>query len=325
MDTVNILFCSAGRRVSLLRHFRKVLEELKLSGRIIAVDAALDAPASQVADEHIQVPRIDDPAYIPALLDICQKQRVRLLISLIDTDLVLLSKHRESFEVAGVKLLLCDMATNEICADKFMTHQFFTDNQISTANVYLDSDAVSEEDFPLLIKPSKGSAGIGVTRIQDREELHFFRSHIKQPIVQELVEGEEFTLDVYVDFHGAVQCVVPRQRLEVRAGEVSKAVTVKDPQMMEQVKNVVEALPHAIGCITVQCFRQADGQLKFIEINPRFGGGFPLSLHAGADFPKWILQELCGIDSDASMSDWQDDLAMLRYDDEIVVPGNQIK
>ena len=325
MDIANILFCSAGRRVSLLRHFRKVLEELKLSGRIIAADAALDAPASQVADEQCLVPRIDDPAYIQALLEVCRQQQVRLLVSLIDTDLVLLSQHKESFEEAGVKLLLCDTATNEICADKFQTHQFFTDNQIPTAKVYTNSDAVGEEDFPLLIKPSKGSAGIGVTKIQGREELLFFRSHIKQPIVQQFITGEEYTLDVYADFHGKVQCVVPRQRLEIRAGEVSKAVTVKDTLMMEQAKAVVEALPHAIGCITVQCFRQADGQLKFIEINPRFGGGFPLSLHAGADFPKWILQELCGIDSDAAMSDWQDDLAMLRYDDEIIVPGHEIK
>jgi len=325
MDTINILFCSAGRRVSLLRHFRKVLEELKLSGKIIAVDAALDAPASRVADQHIQVPRIDDPAYIQTLLNICQQQQVRLLVSLIDTDLVLLSQHRESFEAAGVKLLLCDTEANEICADKFKTHQFFATNCFPTAKLYTDRDAVRDEDFPLLIKPSRGSAGIGVTRLRDKEELFFFWDRIKQPIVQELIAGEEITIDVYVDFHGAVQCVVPRRRLEVRAGEVSKAVTVKDPQMMEQAKSVVEALPHAIGCITVQCFRQADGQLKFIEINPRFGGGFPLSLHAGADFPKWILQELCGIDSDASMSDWQDDLAMLRYDDEIVVPGNKIK
>ncbi len=325
MDTINILFCSAGRRVSLLRHFRKALDGLQLHGKIIAADAASTAPASQVADEKILVPSIDESEYIPALLDICRQHEVRLLISLVDTDLVLLSQHRQSFDAVDVKLLVCDTATNEICADKFKTHHFFSENQIPTVKFYRDSDAVSEEDFPLLIKPSGGSAGIGVTRIQDREELSFFRNHVKQPIIQELIQGEEFTLDVYADFYGKVQCVVPRQRLEVRAGEVSKAVTVKDTQMMEQAKSVVEALPHAIGCITVQCFRQVDGDLKFIEINPRFGGGFPLSFHAGADFPNWILQELSGLTSDAAMSDWRDDLAMLRYDDEIIVPGEEIK
>ena len=327
MTEFNILFAAAGRRVSLIRHFKKTLDDLSISGTVYAADAGKSAPASFVADQRLLVPKVSSPDYIPELLSICEQHKIHLLVSLIDTDLTLLSMNKDKFREIGTEVLVCDPATNEICFDKNNTYRFFTENGIDTPKVLSEAeiDGLKTTDFPLLIKPWDGSCSIGVNKVQSLEELSFFKQHVKNAIVQEFIQGDEFTCDAYVDFNGNVRCVVPRKRLETRAGEVSKGLTVNDPEIISAVTHAVEKLPHALGCMTVQCFKQADGRICFIEINPRFGGGHPLSLHAGADFPKWIIQELTGKVCEARQDAWQDDLAMLRYDDEIIVSGEDIR
>lgn len=327
MTKFNLLFAAAGRRVSLLRHFRTTLVQLGIEGKVVAADAVSSAPASFVADEHLLVPSISHSEYIPFLLHYCKENDIRMLTSLIDSDLSLLSRHRSDFAQVGTILLICDEATNEICTDKRATDRFFLDNGILTPHLYSfeELEGLVPKDFPVLIKPWDGSCSIGVTKVENRSELDFFYRYVRNAMVQEFIEGDEYTCDIYVDFSGNVRCVVPRKRIETRAGEVSKGVTVRDQDIMQAVTNVVEQLPHAVGCITIQCFKQSNGEIKFIEINPRFGGGVPLSIHAGADFPKWIIQEMLGMPCDASMNDWTDDLVMLRYDDEIIVKGDRIR
>ncbi len=327
MTQFNILFAAAGRRVSLLRHFKKTLHEMGIGGSIFAADAGKSAPASFIADHCVRVPRVSSPDYIPELLSICERMKIRLLVSLIDTDLTLLSQNKEKFRDVGTEVLVCDLSTNEICFDKINTWQFFTENKIDTPKVISETEVqnLKETDFPLLIKPWDGSCSIGVNKVNSLGELHFFSQYVENAMVQEFIQGDEYTCDAYVDLNGKVRCVVPRKRLETRAGEVSKGLTVNDSEIIAAVTNVVDRLPHAVGCMTVQCFKQTDGRICFIEINPRFGGGHPLSLHAGADFPKWIIQELTGQACDAHQDAWQDDLAMLRYDDEIIVRGEDIR
>lgn len=138
------------------------------------------------------------------------------------------------------------------------------------------------------------------------------------------MQGEEYTLDILVDFDGNARCIVPRLRIETRAGEVSKGITVKHPGIIAAGRKVAEALPGALGCITVQCFLTRSGDIVFIEINPRFGGGYPLSFAAGADFPKWIIQMVLGEVPDIKLDGWQDDLVMLRYDEGIFVDKKNI-
>lgn len=323
----NILFSAAGRRVSLLRHFRRTLDALGLQGEILAADAGRSAPAAFAADRQLRVPRVSDPAYIDTMVALCRDNGVRLLFPLIDTDLALLARHRDAFAAVGTKVVVSSERTAEICFDKNLTWRFFREHGIDTPEV-LDPatlDALPSTAFPLLIKPYDGSCGIGVTKIRDQAELGFFSKYVEHAMVQEFIQGTEYTIDVLVGFDGRIGCIVPRRRLEVRAGEVSKGLTVKSPEIMEAARRVVEALPGALGCITVQCFQQADGKLRFIEINPRFGGGFPLSLHAGADFPRWLIeQDLHGTPT-AWRDNWTDDLAMLRYDDEIIVKGSEIR
>jgi len=166
---------------------------------------------------------------------------------------------------------------------------------------------------------------VGVTKITNPKELNFFREYIEEPILQELVVGDEYTIDVLADFNGTVCSIVPRLRIETRAGEVSKGMTVKNPAIMAATMKVVEALPGALGCITVQCFLTRGGEIKFIEINPRFGGGFPLSIQAGADFPRWIIEMMLGNEVRIAIDSWQDGVVMLRYDDAVFMSKEMIE
>lgn len=326
MSDFNILFTSVGRRVSLVRAFKKALDDLGLIGQIVTTDLKKSSPASFIADFRYQLPPVNDPSYISRLLDVCQKHHIKLLIPLIDSELSILAAFKQDFADLGVHVLVSSLETNEICFDKRKTYYFFRQNGISTPEVF-DRDVFlnnPQTKYPLLIKPANGSSSVGVTKIENAEELEFFRDYIAEALIQEFVVGQEYTLDVLVDLDGVVRSVVPRLRIETRAGEVSKGMTVKNQMIIAAGKKVVDVLPNAVGCITVQCFLLSDGDIKFIEINPRFGGGFPLSFQAGAYFPHWIVQMLLGKDLSIKIDEWQDGLVMLRYDDEVFVTKDMI-
>jgi carbamoyl-phosphate synthase large subunit len=324
---INILFTAAGRRVSLVREFKAALAERGAGGRVITADLDRSAPAHYAADADVLFPRCTSPDYIPRLVEICRREQVRLLVPLIDTELALLARHREQLSALGTLALVSSPAVIEIGGDKARTHVFFRREGVPTPRLYTEAEIarLTPGDLPLFVKPAEGSASIGACRVATLEELAFHRARAKVLLVQELVTGEEYTIDVYVDFQGVPRCAVPRRRLAVRAGEVSKGLTVKDPAIMAAALEICRRLPGAIGCITLQCFRKPDGNLSFIEINPRFGGGYPLAWHAGANFPRWILQELDGLTPDwGGGTAWRDNLAMLRYDAELIVDGERL-
>lgn len=327
MKDINILITSSGRRVSLLRSFKDALTSLNLGGSVFSADLKVDAPTSQVSDKHWIVPHVTDKQYISVIQDLCVKNNISLVVPTIDTELHILSAHKASFNNIGVTVLVCSNDVNEISFDKYHTQDFFQYNDIPCPAMYSLNDAKKfrQDQFPLLLKPAKGSSSVGVTIINNQNELHFFSEYIKEPIIQELVKGDEYTLDVLVGFDGKTRCIVPRLRVETRAGEVSKAITVRDGNLIEQSRKFVDKLKGAVGCVTLQCFYLLDGSVKFIEINPRFGGGFPLSARAGANFPRWILQMLLNIPEDHDMQNqWEDGLVMLRYDEEILVKKTEL-
>ncbi|MHC4560476.1 MAG: ATP-grasp domain-containing protein, partial [Planctomycetota bacterium] len=171
--------------------------------------------------------------------------------------------------------------------------------------------------WPCFLKPWDGYAGRGNAVVNNRRELSFFAKRIPNAICQEFVEGTEYTCDVYINFDLKVRCVVPRKRIEVRTGEVSKAQIIKNTRIMSQATDLAEKLGAGPGVITLQLFLTDNGDIKFVEINPRFGGGAPLSIKAGANFPKWILQELSGKKQNIRFDGFKDNLIMLRYDSEV--------
>ncbi len=328
MRDVTVLISSAGRRVELLRGFRRALASLApqgIEGRVVATDASWYSSAFHDADEAFVVPRLDDPAYVPALLEVCEKQRVDLVVPTIDTEMAAWVASRDRFADIGTTVALSGAGVVDIAADKQRTHGWLVDNgfptvrQADPATVLADPTAWP---FPLIAKPRFGSAGIGVGVVRDAAELAVAvgRPELGEMVVQTLAAGREHTIDVLADRDGRCVCAVPRRRIEVRSGEVSKGVTVRAPQLQELAARICEALPGAFGTITIQVFvGDAPGELAVIEINARYGGGFPLALEAGADFPRWQLEELLGLPSTATPDGWHDGLVMLRYDAAVFV------
>ncbi|HEY4859585.1 MAG TPA: ATP-grasp domain-containing protein [Xanthobacteraceae bacterium] len=322
----NILLTSAGRRVSLLRRFKKALADLSVPGKIIATDVQRTAAAMHVADGHELVPSITSEGYIDALGALCVRHRLRLIVPLIDTELPVLAPHRATFAREGVELLVSSTEVNELCLDKQRTCKFFERIGVDTPRI-LDVPTLlgdANAGYPFFLKPADGSCSGGATRIDTREQLAFYSQHTRNAIVQEFIKGNEYTLDILTDFDGRTRCVVPRLRMETRAGETSKGITVKDPVLIEAGRHVVDALPGARGCITVQCFYTSGSRPIFIEINPRFGGGFPLAAAAGADYPRWIIQWLIGQDPVIGLDGWTDGTVMLRYDEALFLRAEDI-
>ncbi|MFE0558228.1 ATP-grasp domain-containing protein [Paenibacillus sp. NPDC058910] len=328
MMEFNILFTSAGRRVSLIRYFKEALLELGIEGLMVTADMRRNAPAAWVSDAHEILPRVTDLDYIPRLMDICEKHAIKLVIPLIDTELQVLADHRFEFEKIGAFVLVSAPEVIQIGNDKRKTALFLESIGIKTPKLMDPYEVLQETDtcYPLMLKPFNGSSSMGVNKVNSVEELKFFMNNIPNPILQEFVIGQEYTVDVLMDFQGKACAAVPRLRIETRSGEVSKGMTVKDIQIMTAAKKVAEALPGAVGCITLQCFVTDLKEIVFIEINPRFGGGVPLSLAAGAHYCKTIIQWLLNRPVDWNdMDGWRDGLVMLRYDEAFFVQQGDIK
>ncbi len=318
MYPVNILFTSAGRRVSLIQLFRKALLNLGYQQSILVTsDHRPQTSAAFVADFHEVVPLVNDHQYVEQLLNICVKHQITLLIPLIDTELPLLALNASKFKAIGVKLLLSSIATNKICIDKRKTYQFFKEVGIETAEIFDPSLILGNINaaYPFIVKPATGSASDSVTLVKNAHELSFFKTYIPNAIVQEYLVGQEYTIDVLTDFQGSVRCIVPRVRLQTRAGETSQGMTVKNRELMQLAQKIVEALPGVAGCLCLQCFILPDQSVKFIEINPRFGGGFPLSCYAGANFPQWIIDLTMGRNIQVGIDHWEEGVSMFRYDE----------
>ncbi len=317
-----MLLTCVGRRVSLLESFRDAARRLRRTARFYGTDITSLSPALQCCDEAFLVDQTSHPRYIDQLLSIVKSRRIGLLVPTTDLDLRVLAVNRLRFERAGCRVLVSDPDVIDLCQDKRQTYRFlkrhgFDSPRTLSPAAALAADKKGTLSWPCLLKPWDGSAAKGHTVVRDRAELRFFASRTTNAICQELVEGTEYTCDVHVDFDRRVRCVVPRQRIEVRWGEVSKARVVRDARIMQMVAHLVQHLGASPGVITVQLFETEARALRVIEINPRFGGGAPLAIRAGADFPKWILQELLGRRPRIAFDGFEDGLVMLRYDREV--------
>lgn len=318
-NKLNVLFTCIGRRVSLLNSFRRAAKQLRTKASFFGTDTTELSPALQLCDKGFLVKPTTHTGYIRQLLAIVENNSVNLLVPTVDLDLKLLARNNSKFAALDCRVLVSSPEVIDICQDKRQTYRFLIKNGFDTPVTMNVNSAMSKRklDWPCFLKPWDGYASRGNAVVHNRKELSFYAKRIPNPICQELVQGTEYTCDVYVDFGMKVRCVVPRKRIEVRAGEVSKGQIVKDNHIMSQAVRLVETLGAGPGLVTLQLFKTQKGKLKYIEINPRFGGGAPLSIHAGADFPKWILQEMLGKKTNIKFDGFKDRLVMLRYDSEV--------
>ena len=312
--------------MGLLNCFRDSLSKRTVSGAVLTTDSASTAPTAFIADHACSVPRCVHPDFLNAVFQLCTEHDVKLLVPTIDTELPIYSAAARRLMEIGVSAAISEPSTVQICCDKIATHEWLATNGFPTVrqtSLDLALRHPSQWPLPLIVKPSNGSASIGVRRVETRKELEAMDA-TKNWIVQDIADGREFTINVYVNRAGECICAVPHWRMEVRAGEVSKALTIKDHRLMDLARSVAEALPGAFGPLNIQCFMNDSGAIRIIEINARFGGGYPLAHRAGARFTDWLLDELEG-KCPTSFDAWTDDLAMLRYDEAVFVPGGKIR
>ncbi|HEY3245372.1 MAG TPA: ATP-grasp domain-containing protein [Phycisphaerae bacterium] len=318
---IDLLFTCVGRRIELVELFRRAADALQIKLRVHGTDINWTAPAMHRVDSPHIVPRIDEEPYIPSLLELARRERIDLIIPTIDSDLPALSSAAARFAEIGTRVIISSESVVRTCRDKLTTCRLLQSAGIDTPQTWTldEALALTDQRFPYYMKPREGSAEKGNYVIRSAEELRTLGARVPDPIVQEYIRGTEHTLDVYCGFDGVPRCVVPRKRLEVRTGEVSKGVIVKDERIMEIGRRVADVLGDCRGVITVQCMRTPEGRIRVIEINPRFGGGAPLAIEAGADFPRWLLAEYLGRKVRIDPLGFRDHLAMLRYDRSVFV------
>ena len=321
MTEYNILILSAGRRVELVQSFQKAAKRLNIKSNVVAGDCSETAPAIYFADRKAILPRINEDNYIDEIINVCKREDIRIVIPTIDTDLLILSEEHERIESeSGAVVLISSTDVISICRDKINTQKFLEENGFKSPKMYSEEELDSGEiEFPLFIKPKSGSSSINTFKVNNIEELATYRSLIKEPIVQDFMEGKEFTVDVFLDFDRNLITVVPRLRMATRSGEISKGKIIKDREIIEDIKRLVEVLK-PIGHITVQLMKTNKG-IEYIEINPRFGGGAPMSIQSGADSCENLYRLLMG-ESLEYNENYRDNIMFFRFDNSICVDEN---
>jgi carbamoyl-phosphate synthase large subunit len=321
----NILVSSAGRRVALLRLLREALDALGVAGSVFAADTQRASSAFQLADRSFVVPPCAHPEFLPHLVDLCRRNDVRLVVPTIDVELGAWASVRDAcFDHDGMVVAVSSPKVIEIAADKVETNCWLRDNGFPTTDQFgpegFDEPHTGLE-FPVIVKPRRGSASTGVGVARDLEGLRAMVT--PDDVVEAIAPGTEYTIDVLVGRDGITRCAVPRRRVEVRAGEVSKAVVERDGELTALATDIGDALPGAYGVLNIQVMRdERSGDCRVIEINPRFGGGYPLTSMAGGRLHVWLLEEILGRPSSQPDAVWRDGLAMLRYDDAIYVDAS---
>lgn len=310
--------------MSLVRIFKKELKRFFPDAKLYTTDAdpSLSAACFE-SDGSFKVMKNDEDGYIDELFALAVKLGVKIIIPTIDTGLQTLADHKDKFAEKGIVILTCSKELIEIFRDKRKTSSFFTEYGIDTPIVY-DKSALK---FPLFIKPYNGSMSVDTHYVATEQEITSKQLNDEKFMFMEYIDGticDEYTIDMYYDKHYDLKCLVPRKRIEVRGGEVNKGITLKN-YVFEFLKEKLKHIEGAVGCLTMQLFYNSEMQvIKAIEINPRFGGGYPLSFLAGANYPGYIISEYLLDEKIQQFDDWEKGLLMLRYDDEILVHGADI-
>lgn len=317
---MNILILSAGTRNKIIQYFKKAVGN---DGKVVATDMQITAPAIFEADKYYIVPRITEPGYIDLILDICKKEEINGVLSLIDPELSLLAANEEQFKVAGVTVIgssygLCEMAYN-----KMKMHNWLEAHGYNCAKSYANKDAfysalnAGQIDFPVFVKPVCGSASIAVNRVEDKDTLDFLWAHGENLMIQECLEGQEIGADVYIDMlsHKVVS-VFTKKKILMRDGETNKAVSFKDEKLFDLIERFVKECGWN-GQIDIDIF-EIGGNYYITEVNPRFGGGYPHAYECGCNHMDMIINNLSGISNIRDIGAYEDDICMMKYNEVCV-------
>lgn len=311
---MNILILSAGTRNKIVQYFRQTID-----GKVVATDMQLTAPAIYEADTYYQVPRITTPGYIDIILDICKKEEINAVLSLIDPELNLLAENIAKFENIGVQVIGSNFALCERALDKMQMYQWLREHGYPCARSYDDMQTFCIDqqkgliDFPVFVKPVRGSASIAINKVEDMDTLRLLWNHGDgELMIQELLDGQEIGADVYIDMISSqVVSIFTKKKLLMRAGETDKAVSFKDQRLFDFIENFVDESGWK-GQIDIDIF-DVNGIYYISEVNPRFGGGYPHAYMCGVNHMKLIENNVNGIVNQPHIGDYEEGLYMMKY------------
>ena len=314
---MNILILSAGTRNKIVQYFVKTLNG---TGKVIATDMSNLAPAIYEADKYYIVPKMTAPEYLDVVLDICKKEEITGVLSLIDPELSLLAENREKFEAIGTTVIGSSYALCEMSLDKFQMYSWLETHGYRCAKSYMDKDAFYADvdagviTYPVFVKPARGSASISISKVYDRETVELLFAHEDGLMIQEFLDGQEIGADVYIDMvsHEVVS-IFTKKKLKMRAGETDKAVSFKDEKLFTLIERFVKDAGY-IGQIDIDIF-DVKGEYYISEVNPRFGGGYPHAFESGADHMKLIVNNLEGNANACVIGQYENGTYMMKYNE----------
>lgn len=314
---MNLLILSAGTRDKVVQYFKK---ELGDRGRVIATDCSNLAPAVYDADAFYLVPRITAPGYLDVILDICRKEKITGVFSLIDPELSLLAKEREKFLAVGTTPIISDYDLVETCFDKYRMYQLLRKMQIPTGKCYPDKEEFygaverGEISYPVFVKPVKGSASLHINRVGSRKEMEVLFDLYDDLMIQEYMDGQEYGADVYIDMiSGRCTSIFVKKKIKMRAGETDKSVSFKDEKLFALIRDFVETCGFR-GMIDIDIF-EIGGVYYISEVNPRFGGGYPHAYACGVNMPAAVFRNLEGQENEVTIGAYEENICMMKYNE----------
>ena len=318
---MNILILSAGTRNKIVQYFVRTLNG---TGKVIATDMSNLAPAIYEADKYYIVPKMTAPEYLDVVLDICKKEEISGVLSLIDPELSLLAENREKFEAIGTAVIGSSYALCEMSLDKFQMYSWLENHGYRCAKSYMDKDAFFADvdagviTYPVFVKPARGSASISISKVYDRETVELLFAHEDGLMIQEFLDGQEIGADVYIDMvsHEVVS-IFTKKKLKMRAGETDKAVSFQDEKLFALIEQFVKDAGYN-GQIDIDIF-DVNGEYYISEVNPRFGGGYPHAFESGADHMKLIVNNLEGNSNACVIGQYENGTYMMKYNEVKIV------
>lgn len=314
---MNLLILSCGTRNKIVQYFRRAFVN---NGLVIATDCSELAPALYEADKYYIVPRMTEPGYLDVILDICKKEMIAGVLSLIDPELSFLAKNKDRFEELGTKVIGSSYELCEMSLDKFQMFNWLEKHGYSCAKSYMNKEEFYTDvedgkiNYPVFVKPARGSASVAISKVYDKETIETLLSHDKNLMIQEFLDGQEIGADVYIDLiSGEVVSIFTKKKIKMRAGETDKAVSFRDEKLFVLIEKFVKEAGYR-GQIDIDIF-EVDDQYYISEVNPRFGGGYPHAYECGVDHVKLILNNLNRNKNECIIGNYEDGIFMMKYNE----------
>lgn len=314
---MNFLILAAGTRNKIVQYFKRTFDGI---GTVVATDASPLGPAIYEADKYYIVPSINDPGYIDIILDICKKEQINGVLSLIDPELSLLAQNKEKFEALGVTIIGSSYELCEMALDKMQMYEWLKAHGYNCARSWMNKDEFykalenGEISYPVFVKPYRGSASISISKVYDKETLELLFAHEDGLMIQEFLDGQEIGVDVYIDLiSGEVVSIFTKKKIKMRAGETDKAVSFKEPKLFRLIEKFVNEAGYR-GQIDIDIF-EINGEYYISEVNPRFGGGYPHAYECGVDHMKLILNNLQGVVNKKRIGAYDEGIYMMKYNE----------